>query len=90
MIGEARQVYEGLDPILTPFDAMKTAEQNVQFAIDPSHGLTKSRYAWYSNENRFDSTFVSEDIGAIGLQTGSSGSDTARIRSAFSGQYTTI
>jgi uncharacterized protein YgbK (DUF1537 family) len=87
MIGEAREVYEGTIPLATPFDALKTATQNVQFAIDPSKGLTKSRYGWFSNGSRFDSTFVGEIPGAIEIETGTSGTDQARVRSAFAGQY---
>lgn len=71
----------------TPFNALKTAEQEVQFSIDPSKGLTRERYAWYSNGTIFDSTHFSNDPGEIGIATGTSGSDTARVRSAFAGQY---
>lgn len=71
----------------TPFNAIKTAEQEVQFSIDPGKGLSRERYGWYSNGTLFDSTHFSEDPGEIGIATGTNGSDKARIRSAFSGQY---
>lgn len=71
----------------TPFDVLKTAEQNVQLSVDPNQGLTRNRYAWFSNENIFDSTYFSNDPGMISISTGSGGSDTARIRSGYAGQY---
>ncbi|WP_414837347.1 hypothetical protein ACK3SF_03705 [Candidatus Nanosalina sp. VS9-1] len=71
----------------TAFDALKTAEQNVQFSIDPSQGLTRERYGWYSNGNIFDSSYFSSDAGEIGISTGTGSTDTARIRSGYAGQY---
>lgn len=71
----------------TPFKATKTAEEDVQFAIDPSFGLTKERYAWYSNGTIFDNTFFTDGQGRINISTGANSGDIARIRSAFSGQY---
>ena len=71
----------------TPFNALKTAEQEVQFSIDPAKGLTRERYAWYSNGTIFDSTHFSNDPGEIGIATGTNSSDIARIRSAYAGQY---
>lgn len=72
----------------TPYGATKTAELDIQFAIDPSFGLTKSRYGWYSNENLFDSTFFSTETGKIRMETSATSGDSARLRTAFPGQYT--
>lgn len=71
----------------TPYNVLKTAEQEVQFSIDPGKGLTRERYAWYSDGNIFDSTHFSDDPGEIGISTGTNGSDVARVRSAYAGQY---
>lgn len=71
----------------TPYGATKTAELDVQFSIDPSYGLSKERYGWYSNDVLFDSTFFSEDNGKISIETSATAGDTARITSAFPGQY---
>lgn len=71
----------------TPFGALRTAEQNVQFSIDPSKGLTRERYHWYSNGTRFDNSHFSNGAGEIDVQTSATGTDTARLSSAFAGQY---
>lgn len=78
---------DDLGDSVTPFLANKTAQQEIEFAIDPSKGLTKKRYAWYSNNSLFDSSFVSNIAGGLELSTGSSSGDTARIRSSVPGQY---
>lgn len=71
----------------TPFLAQKTAKQAIQFAIDPSQGLTRERYSWFSNGTRFDSSLFSEVEAGIRLATTATGTDEARIQSAFAGQY---
>lgn len=71
----------------TPFGATKTAELDIQFIIDPSYGLTRSRYGWHSNDVLFDSTFFTELDGSIEIQTSATSGDTARIRSAYPGRY---
>lgn len=76
-----------LGDITTPFNVAKTAPQEVQFGIDPSRGLTRKRYYWKSNGTLFDGTNVSNGEGEIEFSTGASGTDSARIRSAFAGQY---
>lgn len=72
----------------TPYGATKTAELDIQFSIDPTYGLTKSRYGWFTNETIFDSTFFSQDTGKIRMETDSNSGSSARLRSAFPGQYT--
>lgn len=78
-----------LSDLATPFLAQKTAQQFNEFALDPSQGLTRRRYAWHTNNTLFDDTaFSSSNVpGAIEISTGTSGTDTARIRSAFTGRY---
>lgn len=71
----------------TPFGATKTAELDVQFSIDPSYGLTRSRYGWYSNDVLFDSSLLNERDGSIEIQTTATGTDSARLRSAYPGRY---
>jgi hypothetical protein len=71
----------------SPFGARKTAPQFTQLSVDPSQGLTRKRYAWYSNGALFDATLVSEVEAGIELATTATASDVARIRSAYSGQY---
>lgn len=71
----------------TPYGATKTAEIEVQFAIDPTYGLTKKRYGWFSNETLFDDAFFTEANGKILMETGATTNDIARLRSAFPGQY---
>lgn len=76
-----------LRALRTPFNAVKTAPQDIDFAIDPSFGLTRRRYGWYSNNSLFDGSFVLDGAGAIEISTTATTSDTARIRSAYAGQY---
>lgn len=71
----------------TPFGAQKSAEQSVQFAFDPSRGLTRERIQWYSNGSRFDSSHFADGEGEIDIQTGANSGDTARIQSVYAGQY---
>lgn len=71
----------------TPFLSRRTAEQAVQFAVDPSEGLTRKRYGYFSNGTLFDTTNLSEVEAGIRLETTATGTDTARLRSAVSGQY---
>jgi len=71
----------------TPFDALKSAEQYVQFAIDPSKGLTRERYRWWSDGTLFDSTNATNGAGEINLETASASGSTAVLSSAFTGQY---
>lgn len=73
----------------TPFDALKIAEQQVQFAIDPSKGLSRRRYGWFSDNSLFDTTYFDDDTptGTIAIDTGATSTDTARLRSALAGQY---
>lgn len=73
--------------LTTPFDAVKTAGQNIDFAIDPSFGFTRRRYGWYSNNTLFDSTLTSTVPGGLSLQTTATGTDAVRLRSALPGQY---
>lgn len=79
-----KELFQGLT---TPFDAIKTAPQDIDFAIDPSFGLTKRRYGWYSNNTLFDDTHFTDIAGGIQVATSATASDTARLRSAFAGQY---
>jgi hypothetical protein len=71
----------------TPYGARKTAELDIQFSLDPSYGLTKERYGWYSDKNFFDSTNFTEQGGRIKVETSATSGDSARIRSAYPGQY---
>jgi len=85
-----RKIEEALSDLsdsVTPFMANKTAEQSIEFAIDPSKGLTKKRYAWYSNNTLFDNSLISDIEGGLQLSTGSNGSDSVRIRSVVPGEY---
>jgi len=94
---EARNIDEVEDRIIafseamrtgeTPFGARKAAELDIQFSADPSFGLTKERYGWYSNDTLFDSTFFTENGGTIDIETSATSGDSARIRSAYAGQY---
>lgn len=85
--GQQREFENALSSYSTPFKVLNTAEQNVQFSIDPSDGLTRRRYGWYSDGVLFDETYFSEVASGIQLSTGSGSTDEARIRSAISGQY---
>ena len=71
----------------SPFGGHKTSQQLVQLSIDPSFGLTRKRYGWWSNGTRFDETLFSDVEAGIRLETTATGTDEARIRSAYPGQY---
>lgn len=86
-IGNQDQFEKALSTFSTPFDSITTASQNLQFAIDPSRGLSKLRYNWHSNGELFDSTFFTESPEGIRLETGSGADDIARIHSSYAGQY---
>lgn len=86
-IGTQREVEEALASYSTPFKVLNTAEQEVQFSIDPNQGLTRRRYQWFSDDTRFDSTYFAEIESGIEVATGSGASDEARIHSAITGQY---
>jgi len=86
-LGNVEEAVEEISDSITPFLANKVAEQNLEFDIDPSKGLTQKKYGWYSNNSLFDKTHFTEIPGAIELSTSATGSDTARIRSATAGQY---
>lgn len=87
MTGDQTQVERALASFSTPFNVPLSAEQSVQFSIDPNQGLTARRYQWYSNGSMFDSTLLSEVEAGIRLETSATGSDVARIHSSISGQY---
>jgi hypothetical protein len=70
-----------------PFGAEKTAPQFVQLSVNPSQGLTRKRYSWWSNGTRFDETLVSETEAGVRVETSGTATDTARLRSAYAGQY---
>lgn len=78
-----------LDDYSTPYDSLKTARQFTQFALDPSKGVTRRRYSWFSNNTLFDQTHFTDNDGrgTIDVSTGGTGANTARIHSAISGQY---
>jgi hypothetical protein len=71
----------------TPYRARKTAPQTVQFSIDPDFPLSKKRWYYASNGVDFDSTNIDGRPGEIQLSTTATGSDTARLRTAISGEY---
>lgn len=74
-----RKLKESLEDLcdsVTPFMANKTAQQELEFDIDPSKGLTKKRYGWYSDNVLYDSSFISDIPGGLQLSTGSNGSAT--------------
>lgn len=85
--GYAKEFGEALSEFSTPWHALKSAELNVQFSADPSYGLTRKSYGWYSNDVLFDDTHFTESDGSIDIETGATGTDTARLRSAYPGQY---
>lgn len=86
--GEARAYQDAMEQFSSPFNNLLTAEMQVQFSMDPSFGLTKKQYAWYSNDAIFDKTFFTESGPTIDIETSATGTDTARLRSAYPGQYT--
>ena len=47
----------------TQFDTNKVAGQFGEFSIDPSDGLTRERYAWFSNGAWFDKALFAEPGG---------------------------
>jgi len=72
----------------TPYGATKTAELNVQFAIDPSFGLSEERYGWYSDGVFLDDTNITEANGRLKLETNAAdGASNVRLRSSYPGQY---
>lgn len=85
--GEGREIEKGLDQFSTPYKGLKTAELNVQFTLDPTFGLSRKQYGWYSNEVLFDDTFFTEAQGTIDIETSATSGDVARLRSAYPGQY---
>lgn len=74
-------------PTTTPFIAEKSAEQEVQIAVEPNKGLTKERYGYYSNGVLFDESLLSEVEAGIRLETTATGTDETRVRTAYAGQY---
>lgn len=80
---------DGDDPQFSsiPFGAGKTAPQFTQLSVDPSQGLTRKRYGYWSNGTLFDDTLVSEVEAGIRLATTATGTDDVRLRSAYPGQY---
>lgn len=85
--GGGRNVEHGLDQFATPYKALKCAELNVQFSLDPTFGLSRKQYGWYSNDVLFDDTFFTETAGCIKIETSATSGDVARLRSAYPGQY---
>jgi len=71
----------------TPYRARKTAPQTVQFSIDPDFPVSKKRWYYASNGLTFDDTNLDGRPGEIQLSTTATGSDTARLRTAISGEY---
>jgi hypothetical protein len=71
----------------TPYRARKTAPQTVQFAIDPDYPVSKKRWFYASNGTDFDTTNLTGSTGEIELATTATSTDTARLRTAISGQY---
>lgn len=71
----------------TPYRARKTASQKVQFSIDPDFPLSKKRWFYSSNGTAFDSTNTEDKPGETLLSTTATGTDTARLRTAISGEY---
>lgn len=85
-------IQSNLERILqkTPYEAEKTAELDVQFSIDPSFGLTRQRMGWFSGSNFLDSSYFTEGVGSINMETPaetSTDGGTARLRSAYPGKY---
>jgi hypothetical protein len=71
----------------TPYRAQKTAQQTVQFSLDPDSPVSKKRWWYSSNGTEFDDTNISSKTGEIEVSTTTTGSDTARLRTAISGEY---
>lgn len=73
---------------VSPFGATKTAQQFTQLSVDPSQGLTRKRYGWFSNESIFDTSLVADSEAGVKLTTDRADPDSeARIHSAYPGQY---
>lgn len=88
IVGDDGEIMPNLSVYGTPFDALKTAEQNIQFAIDPSRGLNKRRYAYFTDNTRYDPAgFTDNSRGTINVDTGGTGTDTRMIFSAMPGMY---
>lgn len=85
--GTAGEFVDALDQFSSPFHAQKIAQLDVQVTADPSFGLNKKQFGWYSNDTLFDSTHFTEVEGTINIQTSATSGDTARIRTAYPGQY---
>jgi len=73
--------------VSTPYRAQKTAAQTVQFSLDPDAPVSKKRWFFASNGVDFDKTNITGGTGEIELATTATGSDTARLRTAISGEY---
>jgi hypothetical protein len=71
----------------TPYRARKTAQQRVQFSIDPDFPVSKKRWYYASNGTAFDDTNIDSRPGEIQLSTTATAGDTARLRTAISGKY---
>jgi hypothetical protein len=71
----------------TPYRAKKTADQSVQFTLDPDFPVSKKRWWYSSNGTAFDATNISGSIGEIEVSTTATGTDKARLRTAISGEY---
>jgi hypothetical protein len=84
-----REAINAEDPAFpeTPYGATKTAELNVQFSIDPSFGLSRERYGWFSDGVQFDKSNFDESVSRLDIQTNATANSSARIRSAYPGQY---
>jgi len=86
--GQQREMEDALASYSTPFKVLNTAEQSVQFSIEPQKGLTKRRYLWYSNGSLFDETLFDDTAeSGIRLATTATGTDSARVHSSITGQY---
>lgn len=85
--GLEKEFTDALTAVSTPFRSIKTSELQVQFSMDPSFGLSRTQYGWYSNETLFDGTHFSDENGFIGMETSATTDDVARLRSAYPGRY---
>lgn len=72
-LGNIENSLERLKGSVTPFLAQKTAEQTLDFDIDPSKGLTKKRYKWYSDNVLHDDSYFTDIPGAIEISTSGTG-----------------
>lgn len=87
LTGDAQEFNEALEQFSSPFHAVKGAELNIQVTADPSFGLNKKQYGWYSNDTIFDSTHFTDGSGVIEMETSATSGDSARLRTAYPGQY---